>query len=85
MEGRDDSQHHTPCVVSDVPARSVGRGPRCHSYAVDDGTHTDTQGTPSAVVCHVGEVGVGVKGDCLDNRYVTISRPHPSALEATPT
>ena len=40
-------------------------GARGHPDAVNDGTHADTQGAPSAVRGHTWEVRLGVKGDGL--------------------
>ena len=41
-----------------------------HAYAVDDGTHTETQIAAGAVVGDVGQMGLGVKGDGLVARVV---------------
>ena len=51
--------------VAHVPAWGVGRGSRGHADAVDDGTHTHAQSAASAVLSHMGQVRLGVKGDRL--------------------
>ncbi len=42
-----------------------------HGDTVDDGTHTQAQGTPSAIRRDRWEMGIGVKGYCLIAGIVT--------------
>ena len=53
------------------PARFVQVVLLHHGDAVNDRTHTQTQGTPGTVRGHRGEVGLGVKGYRLVARVVT--------------
>ena len=47
----------------------VGVPPGGHFDAVNDGAHTHTERTASAVVSHVGQVCLGVKGDGLGEEF----------------
>ena len=64
-EGREEQLMKEVHGVVHVPAWGVGRGSRGHADAVDDGTHTHAQSAASAVLSHMGQVRLGVKGDRL--------------------
>ena len=50
--------------------RMVKCVPRHHLDTVTDGTHADTQSTPCALLCDVGQVGLWVKGDGLVSQVI---------------